>query len=175
MFLKYHCKLSGRGMSGRRCTASRITLIRTIQVVSMLKRRLWPLLPSCKSCIAGWCLSSTITIPAVWRVAPVKNLWTKTKSPLTLDSACSRMNRHFNSAGMHSTVDLRWLSDLLPTQRSTVSVLGGLCFLHTVDRLQWTIWTACSSHWKEITGIAPSLYWMYCDSLRRLKYWSWLM
>jgi len=81
--------------------------------------------------------------------------------------------RHFNRAGMLPAVDLVWLSGLIPNKRSTVSSLCGLCFLHLVDPVQRTIWTDCSSSWKEVTGIASALYRMYFGLLRQLKYWSW--
>jgi len=80
---------------------------------------------------------------------------------------------HFNWAGIHPAVDSRWLSGLVPIQRSTVSFLGGSWFLHHVDPVQRTIWTACLLHWKDITGIATALNCMYFASLRQLTYWSW--
>ena len=81
------------------------------------------------------------------------------------------MKRHFKDVGMCSAVDLQWLSRLIPIQGSTVSFLGGLWFLHLVDPVQRTIWTACSSHWKDITRIATALYGMYFGSWRQLKSW----
>jgi len=92
-----------------------------------------------------------------------------------LNSAPSTMERHFNCAGIHAAVDVMWRSRLVPIQRSTVLWLSGLCFRHLVDPVQPTIWTACSSHWKELTRIAMVLYRMYCASSTRLKYWSWLV
>jgi len=173
VLLKYHCKLSGCGVSGRICTAPWIALIRTIYVVLTLKWGLRWYLPSCKACIAGWCLSSRIAIPAVWRIGPVAKVWTKATSPLMLDWASSMKKGHFNRARMRPAVDLKWLSGLVPIQRSTVSFLGGLCFLHLVDPVQQTIWTACSSLWEDVTGISIGLCRMDCALLRWLKSWLW--
>jgi len=104
---------------------------------------------------------------------PCCNVRTKEGSPLTLDSTSSTIKRHFNHAGMSPAVNLKWLSGLIPIQRSNVSFLGGLWFLHLVEPVQQTIWTALSSHWKDVTGSATVLYQMCFASLRRLKYWSW--
>jgi len=171
----YHRKLSVCGVSGTRCTAPWIVFLWTIEVVPMPKRGLQQLLPSCKGCIEAWCLSLTITIPAAWRIGPVANIWTEARSPFTLDSASSTTKRHCHRVWMHLAVDLKWRSGLVPIARSTITCFGGLCFLHLVDPAQRTIWSAYSWHWKDVTGITPALYRMYCQCLRQLQYWLWSM
>jgi len=165
--------LSGHGVSRRRCYSPWNTCIRTIWLDWTLQWGIQQLPPLCKGCIRDWCLSSIIIILAVWSISPVANVWPKARNNWMLDAASSMMKRHFNCAGMSPAVDLNWLSGLVPIQRSTVSFLGGLCFLHLLDPEQWTIWTACLSHWQDVTGIAIVLYRMYFASLRVLKYWSW--
>ena len=54
-------------------------------------------------------------------------------------------------------------------------VCGFRTYLHVADAVQWTIWTACLLHWKEVTGIATVLCQMYFAWLRRLIYWSCLL
>jgi len=158
VLLKYHRKGSGSGVRGRRCTAPWITLIGMILVVVTLKGDLRQYILSCKGCIRGWWLFLTITTPAVWRIGPVANVRTNAGSPLMLNSASAIMKQQFNYMGMRVAVDFkRWRSGLIPIQGSAVSFLGGLCFLHLVDPVQWTIWTAYPSHWKDITGIATVL------------------
>jgi len=88
----------------------------------------------------------------------------------TLDSASSTMKSLFTCAQMSPAENLKWLSRIVPIQESTVSFLRGLCFLHLVDPVQQTIWTAYLWHWKDITGIATTLYRMYFASFRQLKY-----
>jgi len=169
VLLKYHHELSGCGLSWRRCTAAWIALRGTIWVVPTARRGSPRQLPSCTGCIGGSCLASTITIPAVWCISPVANVWTTAMSPSTLDWASWTTKRHFDHAGMPLAVDLKWLSGLVPTQGRMVSFLSGLCFLHLVDPVQRTIWTACSSHWKDFSGIATALYRMHFSLLRWLK------
>jgi len=103
-------------------------------------------LPSCKSSVGGFCLCSTIIMPAVWCIGPVANIWTKESCTLKINSAFSMATRHCSRVGMHPAVDLKWLFGLIPMQRSTVSFIGGLCFLHLVDPVQLTMWTTWSSH-----------------------------
>jgi len=116
------------------------------------------------------CLSSTITIPAVRHIGPVANVWTKARRALMVDSLSSTMKRHFKHARMRPAVDFKCLSWLIPIHRSTVSMLCGLGFLHLVDPVQWTIWTACLSRWKDITLIATLWYRVHFASFRWLKY-----
>jgi len=110
-------------------------------------------------------------IPAVWRIGAVANIWTKARSPSTLHSASLNTKWQFNRARMCPAVHRMLLFWLVPIQRSTISFLDGLCFLHLVDPVQRTIWTACSSHWKEVTGIDTALYRMCFALLRRLKHY----
>jgi len=138
----------------------------------MPKRGLWRSLPPCNGAIGGRYLSSTFSIPAVWRNGPVANVCTKAWSRWTRDPTSLTTKRHFNRAGMDQAADLQWLSGLVPNQRSTVSFLDGLCFLHLVDPVQRTIWTACLSHWNDVTGIAMALCRMHYASLRPPKYRS---
>jgi len=72
----------------------------------------------------------------------------------------------------HSWCVVKWLPGLVTIQRTTVSCLGGLCIPHLMDPVQQTIWTACSSHWEDFTGIATALYGINFAWLGRLKYWS---
>jgi len=160
VLLRNHRKSSGCSLSGRGCTAPWFTLIGTIYVVPTPKRGLWQLFPLWKGGNGGWCLSSKIMIQAGWCISPVANIWTKARCPFTLNSASSTTKSHFNQAGMYPSVNLRHLSGLFPILKSTVSFLGGLCFLYLVDPVEQTIGTACSSHWKDVTGIATVLYWM---------------
>jgi len=141
----------------------------------MPQRRLQQQHPLCTGRIVGWCYSSTITIPAVWWIDPVENIWTKLRCYLTFGSAFAMTKRQFKHTGMSPGVDLKWLSGIIPIQISTVSFLGGRCSLHLVDPAKWTIWTACSLHWKYVTGIATALHWEYFALLIWLKYWSWSM
>jgi hypothetical protein len=76
-------------------------------------------------------------------------------SPLIYQRCCKRLNQgkkhfiagfrifddetHFNCAGMHPAVDLKWLSRLVLIQTNTVSFLGGKWFLHIVNTVQRTI------------------------------------
>jgi len=173
LLLKYNRVLFSCAISPRRCAATWIVIIGMMYMVMIPKRGLVWQLPSCNGCIRGWCLSSTISIPAVWCISPVANVWTKAKSPLTHNSAFWTMKRHFNPAGMCPAVNSTWLSGLIPIQWSTVSFLGGICYLHLVDTVQQSMWTACSSHWKDITTIATALYQMHFALLRRLKCWLW--
>ena len=136
MLLKYHCERSGCGVSGRRCTAPWIALIGTIKVFPTPKRRLRLQLPSCKGCIGCCCLSSTISIPVVCHISLVANIWTKGRSPLTLDSASLPTNWHSNRAGMHPAVDLKWLCRVVPVQWRTVSFVVAYAFS--------TLWTQCN-------------------------------
>jgi len=170
---KYHCVVSGYGVSGKRCTTPSITLIGMIWVVLTLNGGLHRYLPLCNDWIRGSCLSSSITIRAVGHIDHDTNVWTKVSSLSTLDLACASLKRHYKSEGMNPAVDLQWLSGLVPIQRSTVQFLDGLCFLHLVDRVQQTISCTSLSHCKDITRIATALYRMYFASFRWLMYWSW--
>jgi len=174
VLLKYDSLLSGCCVSRRWCTALWIPHIGTIYMILMRKRGLQWSLSLCKGCFGGWCLSSTITIPIVWCIGRAANVRTISRCPSMVDSASSTTQRHFNHAGLCPAVDLTLLSRLVPIQRSTVSFLGGLCFLHLVDPVQWTILTACWSQWKDIPGIATVLYPNYFTSLGWLQYWLWL-
>jgi len=163
---KYHRKQSGSSVSGRRCTAPQIALRGMIKVVPTTKIGLRRQLPSCNDCIGGWFHSSTITIPAVWRIGHVANIWTEARGPFTLESASTTTKWHFNRVGMRTAVDFKWLSRLVPIQRSTVSYLGGLCSLHSVDPVQRTIRTACLSHWEDVTWL------LLCFSGCSLHHWD---
>jgi len=50
-----------------------------------------------------------------------------------------RRKEDFNCVGMRPAVELMWLSRLVPILRTTVTFLGGFCFLHHVDPVQRTI------------------------------------
>jgi len=82
--------------------------------------------------------------------------------------------RQFKRAGMHPAVDVKWLSWLVLMLRSTQSFVGGLCYLRLLGLLQQEISTACSLHWKDVTGFANVLYWIWLASFRRPEWWSWL-
>jgi hypothetical protein len=81
------------------------------------------------------------------------------------------MKRHLNHAGLCPAVDLKWLSRLVTLPRITLLFLDRVCSLHLADPGQWTIWTACSSHWKVLTRIATALYKMHSALFRQLKYY----
>lgn len=107
-----------------------------------------------KGLIRSWCLSATITITAVSRICTVGIIWTNARCLVTVDLASSTTKGHFTYARLHQVVNWMWLSRLVPIERSTVLRVVGMCCLHHVEPLQWTMWTACSLHWKDISNIA---------------------
>lgn len=173
VLLNYHCEQSGYGIRARCCTSSRIALMGKLYDTPMLNWRIWQLLLSWNGCIGGRCVSWSFTMPAVWHIRPVANVWTRRRSPLTLDSASSMTNRHFRRVRMHPAVDWKWLFGLVPIPKSTVLFLRGFCILHHGYTGERTIWTDCLSHWSDITRTHPVSDHMYGTSLMQLICWLW--
>jgi len=98
-------------------------------------------------------------------------VWTNARSHLMIDSASLAKKRQFKCAGIYPAANILCLFIFIIMLQRTAIFLAELYLVHLVDPMQPMIYTVCSFHWTDVTGIASALYWMYFKWLRQRKSW----